>query len=576
MMMTPFKARFLAASAALCILLPLTAAAQSDFNFNTTVDFADGNPITVNVVAGCVDGTGSAADIAEADGAVPLNVAGYTDGVECLAIPSVVPQLYTVAPSAGCIIAATPVDQLDSDCTLLFELITADINITSVENSVDPVIAGSGANNIDYTFTVTNDGPGDATNVVVEWTEDWDIAGLSCTLSEPVDQDQRWTIAALANGASATQNVTCTVPAEAAVGSTYSSTWSLLSLDQVDPNAANDSSSQDSTVTREATFDVTKIWDGGEVAVQLTCGDVEVDSAITSGLAATLTVTDFADLTRCTVTETVPAGFAPGYSADCNVTGVLSGSVYSCDITNATTVARFQVTKDFSDGSTDDVEVTLTCNTGVPLEQSKTIAGGDPFGVVFVVADYIDGTMSCSVTEATNTPGYDADTSGCVWDNVMSSDSPFSCVINNTAQDATFTVYKDWEIFNEDEGGSEVIEQAHVTIWCDAEITNGGSYNDYFDEWYLEDYLGDGESLTAVVSTLTGPANCWANESIDQSGVESTGDCGSRSIPAGGNSSCTFTNTVFFEGIPTLSQYGLALMALLMLGVGMVGFRRFA
>ncbi|MBT8052804.1 MAG: IPTL-CTERM sorting domain-containing protein, partial [Xanthomonadales bacterium] len=27
---------------------------------------------------------------------------------------------------------------------------------------------------------------------------------------------------------------------------------------------------------------------------------------------------------------------------------------------------------------------------------------------------------------------------------------------------------------------------------------------------------------------------------------------------------------------PTLSQYGLALMALLMLGVGMVGFRRFA
>jgi hypothetical protein len=45
---------------------------------------------------------------------------------------------------------------------------------------------------------------------------------------------------------------------------------------------------------------------------------------------------------------------------------------------------------------------------------------------------------------------------------------------------------------------------------------------------------------------------------------------------AGGNSSCTFTNTVFFEGIPTLSQYGLALMALLMLGVGMVGFRRFA
>jgi len=31
---------------------------------------------------------------------------------------------------------------------------------------------------------------------------------------------------------------------------------------------------------------------------------------------------------------------------------------------------------------------------------------------------------------------------------------------------------------------------------------------------------------------------------------------------------------VFYEGIPTLSQYGMALMALLMLGMGMVGFRR--
>jgi hypothetical protein len=58
--------------------------------------------------------------------------------------------------------------------------------------------------------------------------------------------------------------------------------------------------------------------------------------------------------------------------------------------------------------------------------------------------------------------------------------------------------------------------------------------------------------------------------------VESTNDCGSRPIAAGSSSSCTFVNTVFFEGIPTLSQYGLALLALLMLGVGLVGFRRFA
>jgi hypothetical protein len=41
------------------------------------------------------------------------------------------------------------------------------------------------------------------------------------------------------------------------------------------------------------------------------------------------------------------------------------------------------------------------------------------------------------------------------------------------------------------------------------------------------------------------------------------------------NEGCTITNTSFFEGIPTLNQYGLAILALLMLGVGFVGFRRF-
>ena len=44
---------------------------------------------------------------------------------------------------------------------------------------------------------------------------------------------------------------------------------------------------------------------------------------------------------------------------------------------------------------------------------------------------------------------------------------------------------------------------------------------------------------------------------------------------ADGGAACTMTASVFFEGIPTLSQYGLAIMALLMLGLGFVGFRRF-
>jgi hypothetical protein len=47
-------------------------------------------------------------------------------------------------------------------------------------------------------------------------------------------------------------------------------------------------------------------------------------------------------------------------------------------------------------------------------------------------------------------------------------------------------------------------------------------------------------------------------------------------VTLGTDASCTIYNTVFFEGIPTLNQYGLILLALLMLGAGAVGFRRYA
>ena len=52
-------------------------------------------------------------------------------------------------------------------------------------------------------------------------------------------------------------------------------------------------------------------------------------------------------------------------------------------------------------------------------------------------------------------------------------------------------------------------------------------------------------------------------------------DCNPVDVTYGEDASCVITAGVFFEGIPTLSQYGMAIMALLMLAVGFVGFRRF-
>jgi len=299
-----------------------------------------------------------------------------------------------------------------------------------------------------------------------------------------------------------------------------------------------------------------------------------INTSASPGSPAEFELSDFPwDGTTCDVTEPVPPAGYSQTGSTCNGLAIVpSDDDTLCTITNAETVARFHVTKDFSDGSTDEVRVTLTCNTGLPLTQSLTIAGGDSAGVTFVVTDYVDGTMSCSVTEVTNTPGYDPDTSACVWNNVLSIDSPFACVVDNAAQDATFTANMEWNI--DGAGGGDVpVDSVLVTITCNNTITGGQSCG--ADCYEISKVLGDGGSLVAKVDTTLRSASCGASQAALPSSVESTDDCGSRTITAGQSDSCLFVNTVFFEGIPTLNQYGLAILALLMLGVGFVGFRRF-
>jgi hypothetical protein len=261
--------------------------------------------------------------------------------------------------------------------------------------------------------------------------------------------------------------------------------------------------------------------------------------------------------------------------------GVLDSNIatVSIDVACVTDPATFLVTKSFSDGNPAEVEVTLTCNGGLPLEQSFLISDGNP--VNFVVTNFTEGEMDCEVTETGTadgyTPSYDngsvVSEVSCAFTDVAS--GPFSCEITNNADPATFTVTKNWLI--EGDGGDAVDESASVTIECDGRVIMAvdGTPLHSQTNTITKTLEGDGDSVTVTLSTAQGPATCQASEQISQSGVESESDCGRRSIPAGASSSCTITNTVFFEGIPTLNQYGLALLALLMLGVGLVGLRRF-
>jgi hypothetical protein len=300
---------------------------------------------------------------------------------------------------------------------------------------------------------------------------------------------------------------------------------------------------------------------------------------------------------NCTYTDSDSGGEGGPDTADFTLVMEIGGN------------GTFAVTKDFSDDNPDPVMVTLTCNTGIPLVQSFEIT--ESTTVDFVVKDYESGAMDCSVTEEP-VPGYATiyaasgdsasdNVGGCNFTAVASGDAN-ACAITNIAGPGTFTLHKEWVVT--EDNGEEVDREALMFIACDREIL-------FVDVEFDPDYdgpLGDVEyidfvsgplfgnsSATAIVDTSNGPARCTGGElseldQILQSGVEVTSDCPPFSndggethtdpstwleVTSGGSAECTVTNTVFFEGIPTLSQWGMAIMALLMLGVGMVGFRRF-
>lgn len=285
------------------------------------------------------------------------------------------------------------------------------------------------------------------------------------------------------------------------------------------------------------------------------------------------------DGTDCSVVEQVPPnGFYP-VASTCDALSVLpSDEATECEIINAVTEARFLVSKLYSDGNQDEVEVTLSCNNGLPLQQSFTISAGGP--VNFVITRFTEGAMHCEVTETGAAEGYTAaydngasvSATNCSYSQVLS--GQYGCGIVNTANPATFTVSMAWQIVGE--ASFDAPEEVPVTILCDRPIMEQDSFAPSAPggDWAVTRPLRDGESMTVTVDVETGPATCHATQALGLSAIESSDDCGERELSAGGESSCTISNTLFFEGVPALSPSALAVMALLLLGGGLYGFRR--
>ncbi len=134
-----------------------------------------------------------------------------------------------------------------------------DIAVTVAE-SIDPVVAGSGAGNLVYTVTATNNGPADATGVTVSEVLTLP-AGASVDSVVPSGAGSwagpTWTIGDLAGGASETLTVTLTVAASTAAGSNViGSTATVTALNETDTSAANDTSTETTSVSREVDLEV--------------------------------------------------------------------------------------------------------------------------------------------------------------------------------------------------------------------------------------------------------------------------------------------------------------------------------
>ncbi len=325
---------------------------------------------------------------------------------------------------------------------------------------------------------------------------------------------------------------------------------------------------------------------GPSVTFAAECGGEGTLSVInpnaSPGVPAEFLLSNFPwDGATCNVTEPAPpAGYNEVGSTCNNLLVVPSDDDTECTITNAETRVAFQVTKDFSDDNPAEVEVTIQCNTGLPLQQTTLIAEGD--GVTFVVGDFISGTMDCEVFESVP-PGYQpsymasgqsasgAGDDGCFFTAVDGGDQNL-CEITNTLLPVDVTVNKEW--IDENPGFQSPL-WVSITLRCD----NGSIVNGYVcgGDSCIEAVIDPGNpGVFLVFPDWDGTTSCSVTEEPLVGVLQDVDDCAAILLAPGQGGECTIVNTRLYAGIPVLSPYGLALLALLMLGLGLVGFRRFA
>lgn len=566
-------------------------------NYDWTVDIPAGGSETITVVitvaSNAAVGMGVISDtatwVAGDQGACESDLGGATD----------------------CGMETTPGNNTVTEATDIGRQI--DLTVTKSDDP-DPVVAGLELNGLEYVVTVTNNGPSDGDAVVINDPQAQLPVGVvleSWVESAGTYDGTDWVVD-LPAGATETLTMTLTVgpdtvPGKGAIVNVAMVTGSGGGEDIINPDDDTATETTDVLPTT-ASWTVSKDFlddSGASITATLTCtsGEVTGPIQVSEGNDGVLTVERFLQgpfgSTTCEVTESIPPDyFQVSASEDCEVEGFAHEDEFGCDFVNAPIKATFNVTKDFSDNNPEAVRVVIECNTGLPLMQEAEVSEfGNPFTVIsFIVQSYEVGALNCEVFEDPVPAGYEPDHEadedpvdaiaasvtdddvGCYYDGIQTGN--FYCDITDTLLPVEVVVNKEW--IDENPGFNnptwvEITFSCNAPIVDDCESGQEGGCGFAGDEDSVEAYIDPNyPGVFSVLPHWDGSTVCSATEEPEAGVIQDQDDCASIPLAPGQGGECTIVNTRFYEGIPTLSQYGLMILSLLMLGVGMIAFRRFS